>query len=534
MGGQKYSSVLLTRRSVLNAAALAPLAGIGGATQVLSGCSKPRSSAGLGLLALGARDAVDRIRSGDLKAEAYVAQLIEQFKAHRDLNAVVFMDETRVLEAARGIDRARDRGEQLGNAAGLPFGVKDQIAVAGYPATGGNGALKGYVPAKSAPVVQALVNAGAIVFGKTNLPDMVAGGNLLATDATFNPTFGGTHNPYDFNRLTGGSSGGNGAAIAARIIPAAIGEDTSGSVRFPAAFCGIAGLRPSTFTISNVLNGTSRKRYSDEGIVVPPAGLTDTFGPMARTVVDVAFLDHIISGETAPQYNINDVRLAIPAPAYWDQDYVDPGVAAVMRETFDKLRAAGAELVEFDFKKLLDLAGENLDRALREPRKRNLEQWLEQNLPGVSVQQVYGSRPVPAVGRRQSEEMPPEDRSRILNDAAGRYTDLFKSNNVMAIAYPTVPVPPPPLDAETHIAGRTIMVKGKAIEENDAVGPNISLVPRLGAPGLSFPAGLTNGLPVGIELAGLPGDDAKILGIGIAIESVLGRLPPPKAFVEKG
>ena len=108
-------------------------------------------------------------------------------------------------------------------------------------------------------VVERLLSAGGIMFAKTNLPDIVAGGNLMAAAASNNRFFGNVRNPYDFTCIPGGSSGGTAAAIAARMVPAGIGEDTGGSVRFPAAYCGIAGLRPSTFTTENALSGTKKK-----------------------------------------------------------------------------------------------------------------------------------------------------------------------------------------------------------------------------------------------------------------------------------
>src|SRR5262245_43153926 len=133
----------LTRRRFLEAAAIAPLAFRGQAATTQAD-----------LLELGAREAVDRIRRGEMKAEGYVAELLKQYNAHKDLNLVTSIDEARVLEAARSVDRARARGAKLGPAAGLPFAVKDQIEVAGYPATAGNGALRGYVPKRNAVVVE--------------------------------------------------------------------------------------------------------------------------------------------------------------------------------------------------------------------------------------------------------------------------------------------------------------------------------------------------------------------------------------------
>jgi hypothetical protein len=184
------SRTSLTRRRFLEAAAIAPLAFRGQAATTQAD-----------LLELGAREAVDRIRRGELKAEGYVAELLKQYNAHKDLNLVTSIDEARVLEAARSVDRARARGAKLGPAAGLPFAVKDQIEVAGYPATAGNGALRGYVPKRNAVVVERLVAAGAIPFCMTTLPDMTVidglriAGNVVkkATDHSCrNTTIGST------------------------------------------------------------------------------------------------------------------------------------------------------------------------------------------------------------------------------------------------------------------------------------------------------------------------------------------------------
>jgi hypothetical protein len=138
---QAAAAIIPLRVGSRVAAALAPF-GIARATQQSTD----------DLLALGARDAVARIASGDLSAESYVTQLLKQYEAHKDLNAVIAIDAARALEAARAVDLSRARGAKLGAAAGLPFAVKDQIAVAGLPATGGNAALKGYIPKRHAAV----------------------------------------------------------------------------------------------------------------------------------------------------------------------------------------------------------------------------------------------------------------------------------------------------------------------------------------------------------------------------------------------
>ncbi len=243
------------------------------------------------LLELGARHAVARIRSGDLSAEAYVTRLLRQNDRCKALNFVTALDADRVKEAARAVDVARARGAKLGPAAGLPFGVKGQISVAGYPTPAGNTALRGYVPKRHAAVVDALVRAGAIPFCMTTIPDMTVSDGIMHQVSSYSDGFGTVRNPYDRERIPGGSSGGSAGVLAARIVPAALGLDTNGSIRCPSAFSGMAGLRPSTWTIENAFNGTRGKRYSEDGVLLPPLTRLDTVGPMARTVADVAFLD---------------------------------------------------------------------------------------------------------------------------------------------------------------------------------------------------------------------------------------------------
>ena len=490
------------------------------------------------VLALGAREAVARIASGDITAESYVAELLKQYEVHKHLNVATAIDGARVLEAARAVDRSRARGAKLGSAAGLPFAVKDQIAVAGLPATGGNGALKGYIPKRHAAVVERLVAAGAIPFCKTTLPDMNVVDGLMHQISAHSESFGAVHNPYDPSRIPGGSSGGNGAILAARIVPAALGLDTNGSIRCPSAFCGVTGLRPSTYTIENAINRTSRKRYSDEGLVIPPARRLDTIGPMARTVSDVAFLDTLITGEAVPAVNLRTARIAIPRPDYWERDDVDPGVADVVRRAFATLRDAGCTLVEIDLDGELRsivgtifqptpaamYAGDGMDAP--QPTSLTMAQWLRENAPDVTVEQMYRGRPI----RDAKRTFPPADEQiRILKEAAQRYAEIYRAHNVRAIAFPTVPIVATPLRAggPKEPLGELMTIKGKPIEEGRAAVQNVFIAPRIGAPALSIPVGLSQGLPVGLELDALPGNDSELLGLGIAVQAVIGRIPAP-------
>jgi mandelamide amidase len=490
------------------------------------------------LLELGARDAVERIRDGSITAEAYVARLLAHYEAHKDLNVADSIVPSRVLEAARAVDRARARGEPLGPAAGLPFAVKDQIAVAGYPVTAGNGALRDHVPKRNAIVVDRLVGAGGIPFCMTSLPDMAVVDGLMHQASSHSDAFGPVRNPYDPTRIPGGSSGGNGAILAVRIVPAALGLDTNGSVRLPSAFCGVAGLRPSTFTLENALRGTRRKRYPDDGVLLPPVGRLDTIGPMARTAADVAFLDTLVTGEPVPAVDLRTVRIAIPRPDHWERDWVDPAVAAVIQHAFARLRDAGCRLVEIDFAAevrsivgrieeptpVTIIAEVGLDATLQSPE--TMAAWLRENAPGVTVEQMYRGRPI----RRRNRSLPPaEEQVRILEAAARRYAEVYGSHDVTAIAFPTVPIVATPIHpgGPKEPLGELVTIAGRQIEEGRVMALNLFIAPRMGAPGLSIPAGLAGGLPVGLELDALPGRDSELLGLGVAVEQVIGRVPPP-------
>lgn len=534
----------ISRRSVLQAAlGLVPVH-LGGRVAIAFarlerlGVARATPHPGDDLLALGARDAVASIRRGDISAEAYVARLLQHYEAHRNLNAVAAIDAARVLEAAHAVDRSRARGTRLATAAGLPFAVKDQIAVAGYPATGGTAALKGYVPPRHAMMVQRLVDAGAIPFCKTTLPDMNVPEGLMHQISSHSTAFGAVHNPHDPSRVPGGSSGGNGAALAARIVPAALGLDTNGSIRCPSAFCGVAGLRPSTYTIENAIAGTNRKRYSDDGLVIPPARRLDTIGPMARTVSDLAFLDAILTGEAVPTIDPRAMRIAIPRPEYWERDDVDPGVADVVRDAFAKLRAARFTLVEIDLdgevRSIIGtifqptpasvFAGDGMGAP--QPSSLTMAEWLRDNAPGVTVDEMYAGRPIRDVQR----SLPPADQQvAALREAGARYAEVYRAHGVSAIAFPTVPMVAPSIRAggPREPLGELMTIKGKQVEEGRIVAQNLFMAPRVGAPALSIPAGLSHGLPVGLELDALPGNDGALLALGVAVEAVIGRVPPP-------
>jgi Asp-tRNA(Asn)/Glu-tRNA(Gln) amidotransferase A subunit family amidase len=502
------------RRAVLKAAAGASAFAVASGRSVSSAVLANNNE----IVVLTARAAVDYIRRGELNAERYAQALVERCKTHANLNAVAHMDEARLLEDARAVDRTRARGGQLGPLAGLPMIIKDNINTVGFPTTAGTAFLKDYRPKVNAPLADMLFKQGAILFAKSNMHELALG----STSA--NPTFGYVKNPYDLSRIPGGSSGGTAAAVAARIVPAGLGSDTTGSIRMPSHFCGIAGFRPS--------NPKTNKPYPVDGIV--PLQLEfDVAGPMARNVADVALIHTAVTqkAELTP-VDPRGVRIGLPRAYYWNT--LDGDVAKIMDATLDRLRGAGAILIDVDFDDLIKAALASRAALRRENFRTDLAAFLASEYPTVTMKDAIpsiASRRVRFLEQDALDNPPSRDeveKARSLMDTLStRYPDGFRQYNIAAIAYPTMPFPAPPLPTDGDALPSTFEVNGRSYPDT-AVLRNALPGPAFRAPGLSIPAGLTrDGLPVGFEIAGLPGGDDQLLRLGMAIESVLGPLPAP-------
>jgi len=246
------------------------------------------------LLNLSAVQAVAAMRRGDITAERYATALLARCEALKALNAFITLDRDKVLEAARKADQRRAAGDNLGALHGLPIPIKDSINTKDLPTTSATAALRNFTPKSDAEVVQTLYQQGALPLGKTNLHEM----SFWWTSA--NSAFGPVHNPYDPKRVPGGSSGGTAVAIATRMAPVGLAEDTNGSIRVPAAFCGIVGFRPTTL------------RWPQAG-VMPLTPAYDTVGPHSRSVADAILLDSVVTGSSPPAQpaNLTGIRIGI-------------------------------------------------------------------------------------------------------------------------------------------------------------------------------------------------------------------------------
>ena len=467
------------------------------------------------LTELSAAEAARQIRAGKLKSEDLVRALADAIETKKELNAFIGFDRERALKAARGADAQAARKEFKGPLHGVPLVVKDNIHVRGYANTAGTPALKDFRPKANAPVVERLVKAGAIMLGKTNMHELAFG------ITTNNAEFGPARNAYDPKRIAGGSSGGTGNAIAARLAAAGLGSDTGGSVRIPAALNGISGLRPTI------------RRYPQEGIT-PIAHTRDTAGPMARTVEDLVLLDTVITGakERVRPAPLKGLRLGVEKAYYWKG--IDAETEKLTLAALDKLKAAGAEIVEVEMAGLAELNGKvsfpvalyeaNVDLAkyLKKYGIKKDVKGVAEQIRSPDVKGVFSGMVVPGAPKA----MPAEAYKGALATRPALqklYADTFAKHKIAALAFPTTPLPAAPIgdDETTKLNGKDVPTFPTFIQNTDP-GSNA------GVPGLTVPLGRTQaGLPLGLGLDGPAGSDRRLLAIGLSLERQFGRLPAP-------
>ncbi len=501
----------LSRRSFLSGASATVAVGIAPAALRAAPSLLGDSS----LVELSAVEAVARMSRGELSAENYARALLERCVAGHSLNAFISLEPERILEDARRRDRERRAGVRSGALFGLPVPIKDCVNTRDYPTTGGTPGLRRFRPADDAPLVKALRGAGAILLGKTNMHELGYGWT------SNNETFGPVRNPYDPSRIPGGSSGGTGAAVASRMAPLGVGEDTNGSIRIPAALCGVAGLRPTT------------GRYPTHGCV-PLSPVFDQLGPLARTVADLALFDSVITGDWRPiqPTPLRGLRLGVVRD-YWYRD-LDPELERITSAALARLHEVGVELVESEFPQLAKLhesittpvithdVGAAIGRYLSEYRAGlDFEQLVSQASPGVreELRQVFpgGSDFVSdaAYGVLVNEKLPEFRRL---------YRDYFSRTGVAAIVFPATAVPALPIGAEGDVT-----IGDRRVSLFNALARNITPAGSATTPGLVLPAGLTSsGLPVAIEIDAPAGTDRALLALGMSVADVLGPIPPPR------
>ena len=467
---------------------------------------------------LGLAAAARAIRNGEVSSEAYVSKLLQRARGHTDLKAFITIDEGSVLEAARHADRSLRAGRSA-PLLGVPLAVKDSYLTKGLTTTFGTTVLATYKPTRDAVAVAGVKNAGAIIFGKNNLVEMSYGLTGL------NEHHGQVKNPYNKAHVTGGSSSGAGASVAARIVPAALGGDTVGSIRVPASLCGVVGYKPTP------------GRWPGDG-VAPISGTLDTTGLLARSVEDCELLDSILTESPVQSSkatgNLKGVRFAY-APRHHLAD-VDGQADSVFRATLRKLKDAGAQLVE------VDLGGDFLTLAARttwpiffHETLPAIREFLAAHEMPLSFEQIYAGLGehikdgwsrfvVPSGADYVSDEKyltalhadRQELRRRLASIAFGQAD---------ALLFPTTPSAAPRIENQWNF-----QVGGKDVTDI-FLSRNTHPSSSAGVPGISLPMALNSeGLPLGLELDAAAGRDRDLLALARRVEEVIGRVPGPNGF----
>ena len=461
------------------------------------------------LIALGVGAAGDLLARGEISAAALTRAYLERIAAVEPaLHCYVSLRAEDAVAEGHASDARRRRGESRGPLDGIPLALKDNIDLAGLPTTHGMGPRGDAVPARDAEVTRRLREAGAVVLGKLNMHE----GALGAT--TDNPHCGRTDNPWRSGFTPGGSSGGTGAAVAARLCAAGLGTDTMGSVRLPAALCGVVGLKP-TFGL-----------VSARG-VAPLSPRLDTVGPLARSAADAALLldamagfdpEHPGSAEHpgAPLGHLPDreglAGVTIAIAEELDRIEVDADVRRAFEQSVAGLERLGASVIRVELGGYEAAVARRAGFLVSEAdgaviHEQDLAAWPGAFSPEFRRMLEYG-RDASAARLVKAERL--IERAGFLLRRALRRADL--------IACPTAPRPAFPFGAPAPVD----------LADLTAIA-NFG-----GCPAISLPCGLaSSGLPVGLQLIGPPFGERALLAVARAFEIARGAAPTPPEWFDR-
>ncbi len=475
------------------------------------------------------------IAAGEVSAEEVTQAHLDRIsEVDEKVHAFLHVDTVGALAAARAVDEARARGDELGPLAGVPIAVKDVIATRGVPTTCASRILEGWRPPYDATIVERLRAAGLVMLGKTNMDEFAMG------SSTEYSAYGPTYNPWDLERIPGGSGGGSAAAVAAFEAPLAIGTDTGGSIRQPGAVTGTVGSKPT-------YGGTSRY-----GLVAFSSSL-DTPGPVSRNVLDAALLHQVIGGHdprdsTSIPQPVPDVVAAARLGATGDLSGVrlgvvkefsgegaEPGVAAAVRESIEALVKLGAEVVEVSCPHFVyalpayyliapSEASSNLARfdgvryGLRvgDDGRHSLEEVMSLTReagfgPEVKRRIILGTYALSAGYYDAYYGQAQKVRTLITRDFAAAF------EQVDVLVAPTTPFVAFPFGSRTSDPYQMYLADLYTIPSN-----------LYGGPAISVPAGLSEGLPVGLQVMAPTMADDRMYRVAAALETVIPPLTPPE------
>jgi aspartyl-tRNA(Asn)/glutamyl-tRNA(Gln) amidotransferase subunit A len=428
------------------------------------------------------------IRTRALSPVDLVEACLARITARKEDNAFITVLADRVLEDARHARQEIDGGRYLGPLHGIPVSIKDLIDVAGTPTTSAS-RVPPRLPRHDAPVVRRLRQAGAIIIGKTNLHEFAFG---TTSDET---AFGPVRHPSDPSRSAGGSSGGSAASLVDGMCFGSVGTDTGGSIRIPAAACGIVGLKPTL------------DELPCDG-VVPLSSTLDHVGPMARSVDDAGMLFQAMKGVTVQGIAAAGGRLVFGIPRRYFFDRLEAGARSAIESAIKRVRDAGYTLIDIDIENSQWTPDVYLHICLPEAacfHALSLKEHSDKYSPGVRLRLEMG-RYILA-----------EDyvRAMRLRESLTRAVDRALAE-CDALMLPTLPIPPPPIGATTvDVDGVQVPVRATMLSLTQLF--NIS-----GHPAIALPAGTgPEGLPRSVQLVGQRGRTERLLDIAAAVEQRL-------------
>lgn len=453
------------------------------------------------------------IHERKVSCEELVHHYFATIEKQESLNAFISTDKASAIQQAQYWDKYLLSGKTCPALMGILIAVKDNIHVEGFPNSAGTPALAQFKPQSSAPIIQKLIDHGAVIVGKTNMHELAFGVTGYNTAIHIEGVVG-TRNAVNPLHIAGGSSSGSAVAVAAGMVPIAIGTDTGASIRLPSALNGCVGFRPTV------------GRYSQESIT-PISHTRDTAGPIAHTVPDIILIDQLITQEPRKKPLLpHQIRLGIN-PYFWN--HLDEDVHQQAHIALGLLKDAGVEIINVDMPNL-----EQLNHAISFPvviheGKYDLIQYLKHHHIDLNLETVIDQISSPDVQALFKQNILPQ----LIQDQTGQfvpvlplyekamrearpqllelYQNTFKEHNLHALLFPTSPIVAPLVNEQVS-----------SIENFQTLIRNTDPGSNIGLPGLSLPIGkgAKLQLPIGLEIDGLPHQDSEILAIGETLEEI--------------
>ena len=433
------------------------------------------------------------LRNGDVSSRELVEEALLKIKRwDRKLNSFITVTGDAALESSVARDEELARGFDRGILHGIPVAYKDLIRTKGVHTTAGSKIFAHYVPTRDAEIVTELSEAGAVSMGKTGLHELAYG------ITSNNPHYGPIHNPWDLQRISGGSSGGSAVAVAAGIVPLAIGTDTGGSIRIPASFCGVVGLKP-TYGLESVKG------------VLPLGFSQDHVGPMTRTVRDAALALQAMVDEPSgyiPGDAPDPAGLRIGYPANFFRDRVEPEVEAAVQTAILTMAGRKAQIIEItvpDMEALRAAAATCL-----------LVEAATEMRPYFDRRADFGADVLALLDQGKGiSGMDYIAAQRTRRRIGRQFAKLF--DHVDCIFTPTTPITAPKIgDITVEVGGAKEDVRAAATRFTRGFN-------ALGLPAISIPCGLTRaGLPIGLQIIAAAEQEDLLLHVAAAAEDMLG------------